>query len=227
MTTRTSHAARAIVTSAMVTSVTVASVALLSACAGNPLGATDTSGAYPSFTVQATEAAVVNPDLTPPGTVLAVGESALIGYHTLVPDDAGAKVASKAEQPVHVTVTGVSSANLSQVPDAFRLTGADAGTESMSVKKVTWEATIDGTSQLALADQSLNFAATGGGSYIVSDPSAISGCKGPATLGAAFDSGSKASGCFLVVYLTASGTPDVELSVFRTPTEGNPIHWKP
>jgi hypothetical protein len=222
LTIRTSLATRAIVTSA-----TVASVALLSACGGAPLTATDTGGAYPSFTVQPTEAAAVNPDLTPPGTVLAVGESALIGYHTLVPNASGAKVASKDEQPVHVTVTGVSSGSMSQVPEAFRLSGADAGTENMSVKKVTWEATIDGTSALALADQTLNFTATGGGSYIVSDPSAISGCKGPATLGAAFDSGSTVKGCFLVVYLSASGTPDVELSVFRTPTEGNPIHWKP
>jgi hypothetical protein len=192
---------------------TVAGVALLSACGGSPLAATDTSGAYPSFTVQATEAAAVNPDLTPPGTVLAVGKSALIGYHTLVPDASGAVVPSKQEQPVHVTVTGVSSGSMSQVPSAFRLTGADAA--------------IDGKSTLALADQSLNFTATGGGSYIVADPSAISGCKGPATLGAAFDSGATVTGCFLIVYLTASGTPDVELSVFRTPTEGNPIHWKP
>jgi hypothetical protein len=206
---------------------TVAGVALLSACGGSPLAATDTSGAYPSFTVQATEAAAVNPDLTPPGTVLAVGKSALIGYHTLVPDASGAVVPSKQEQPVHVTVTGVSSGSMSQVPSAFRLTGADAGAEQMSVKKVTWEAAIDGKSTLALADQSLNFTATGGGSYIVADPSAISGCKGPATLGAAFDSGATVTGCFLIVYLTASGTPDVELSVFRTPTEGNPIHWKP
>jgi hypothetical protein len=218
----TSHAARAIVTSAA-----VAGVALLSACGGAGIAATDTAVAYPTFTVQATEAAVINPDLTPPGTVLAVGESALIGYHTLVPDAAGAMAASKGEQPVHVTVTGVSGGSMSQVPSAFRLSGADAGTEQMSVKKVTWEATIDGKSVLALADQTLNFTATGGGSYIVSDPKAISGCKGPATLGAAFDSGTVVSGCFLVVYLTASGTPEVELSVFRTPTEGNPIHWKP
>ncbi|HEX7590192.1 MAG TPA: hypothetical protein VF362_04350 [Demequinaceae bacterium] len=207
-------------------SVAVAGVVLLTACGGSPLAATDTSGAYPTYTVQPTEAAVVNPDLTPPGTILAVGESALIGYHTLVPDASGAAAPSKLEQPVHVTVTGVSSGSMSQVPDAFRLTGADAGTENMSVKKVRWEATIDGTSVLALADQTLNFTATGGGSYIVSDPSAISGCKGPATLGAAFDSGSTVTGCFLIVYLAASGTPDVELSVFRTPTEGNPIHWK-
>jgi hypothetical protein len=206
---------------------TVASVVLLTACGGNPLGATDTTAAYPSFTVQPTEAAVVNPDLTPPGTVLAVGESALIGYRTLAPDASGAIVPSKEEQPVRVTVTGIASGSMSQVPSAFRLTGADAGTERMSVKKVTWEATIDGTSVLALADQTLNFAATGGGSYVVADPSAISGCKGPATLGAAFDSGSTVAGCFLIVYLSASGAPDVELSVFRTPTEGNPIHWKP
>lgn len=205
----------------------VASVALLSACGGGGIAVTDTGAAYPAFTVQPTEAAAVNPDLTPPGTVLAVGESALIGYHTLVPDDAGAMVASKQEQPVVVTVTRVSSGSISQVPSTFLVTGADAGTETMSVKKVTWQAMIDGTSALALADQTLNFTATGGGAYIVSDPSAISGCKGPATLGAAFDSGSTVTGCFLIVYLAASGTPGVDLSVFRTPTEGNPIVWKP
>lgn len=222
MTIRTSLAARAFLASA-----TIAGVALVSACGASPLAATDTAGAYPSFTVQPSEAAVVNPDLTPPGTILAVGETALIGYHTLVPDDSGAMVASKQEQPVHVTVTAVSSGSMSDVPKAFRLSGADAGTERMSVKKVTWEAKIDGASALALADQTLNFTATGGGSYIVSDPSAVPGCKGPATLGAALDSGSTVSGCFLIVYLSASGAPDVELSVFRTPTEGNPIHWKP
>lgn len=205
----------------------VASVALLSACGGSPLGATETTVSYPAFTIEPSEAAAVNPDLTPPGTVLAVGETALIGYHTLVPDDSGAVVPSKEEQPVKVTVTGVTSGSMSQVPSAFRLSGADAGTEKMSVTKVTWEARIDGTSALALADQTLNFTATGGGSYIVSDPSAISGCKGPATLGAALDSGSTVTGCFLVVYLAASGAPEVQLSVFRTPTEGNPIVWRP
>ena len=222
MTIRTSLAARAIATSAA-----VAGVALLSACGGAGIAATDTSASYPAFTVQPSEAAAVNPNLTPPGTVLAVGQSALIGYHTLVPDASGAVVSSKQEQAVHVTVTAISSGSMSQVPEAFRVTGADAGTENMSVKKVTWEAKIDGKSALALADQTLNFTATGGGSYIVSDPSAVSGCKGPATLGAAFDSGSTVSGCFLVVYLAASGTPDVEFSVFRTPTEGNPIVWRP
>ena len=219
---RTSLASRVILTGAA-----VASVALLSACGGSPLGATDTAASYPAFTIQPSEAAVVNPDLTPPGTVLAVGQTALIGYHTLVPDDSGAVVPSKEEQPVKVTVTGVATGSMSQVPSAFRLSGADAGTEKMSVKKINWEAAIDGASALALANQTLNFTATGGGSYIVSDPSAVSGCKGPATLGAAFDSGSTVTGCFLIVYLAASGAPDVELSVFRTPTEGNPIVWRP
>lgn len=205
----------------------VASVALLSACGGAGIAAPATGAAYPSFTIQPTEQAVVNPNLTPPGTVLAVGQSALIGYHTLVPGTAGAMVASKAEQPVHVTVTGISSASLSQVPKAFIVTGADAGTDPRSVKKVTWEATIDGTSVLALANQTLTFMASSGGSYIVSDPKAISGCKGPATLGAAFDSGSTVSGCFLMVYLSAAGAPSVQLSVARTPTETNPISWKP
>ena len=206
---------------------TVASVALLSACGGSGLAAPATGAAYPSFTIQPSEAATVNPNLTPPGTVLAVGGSALIGFHTLVPDASGAVVASKAEQPVHVTVTGISSASMSQVPRAFIVTGADAGTDQRSVKKVTWEAKIDGNSVLALAGQTLNFGASSGGSYIVSDPSAISGCKGPATLGAAFDSGSTVTGCFLVVYLASSGTPEVQLSAAKTPTETNPISWKP
>ena len=222
MTIRTFLAARAIPAS-----VAVACVALLTACGGGGAAVTDTAVSYPAFTVQPSEAAAVNPNLTPPGTVLAVGGSALIGYHTLAPNASGAMVPSKQEQPVHVTVTAISDGSMSQVPTAMRLSGADAGTEKMSVKKVTWEATIDGKSVLALAGQALNFTATGGGSYIVSDPSAISGCKGPATLGAAFDTGSKVSGCFLVVYLAASGSPDVELSVFRTPTESNPIHWRP
>jgi hypothetical protein len=206
---------------------TVASVALLSACGGAGLAAPGTGPAYPSFTIQPSEKATINPNLTPPGTVLAVGQSALIGYHTLVAGASGAMVASKVEQPVHVTVTGISSASLSQVPKASIVTGADAGTDQRSVKKVTWEATIDGASVLALANQTLTFMASSGGSYIVSDPNAISGCKGPATLGAAFDSGSTVTGCFLMVYLTATGTSNVELSVARTPTEGNPIAWKP
>jgi hypothetical protein len=204
---------------------TIASVALLSACGGGSDVPTDTA-AYPEYTLEATETAPPNPDLTPPGTVLGVGASALIGYHSLAPDDSGTMVPSKEEQPIHVTVTGIQSASISSVPAAFRMTGADSDAGATAVKKVTWEATIDGASIISMVDQSLNFTAGGAASYLVSDPTAISGCPGPASLGAAFDSGSTVQGCFLIVYLKSAGAPDVNLSVFRTDTEANPIVWR-
>jgi hypothetical protein len=202
-----------------------ASVALLSGCGGVSDVPTDTA-AYPEYTLEPTETAPPNPDLTPPGTVLSIGASALIGYHSLVPDDSGNMVPSKAEQPIRVTVTDIKSASGSSVPTAFRMTGADADAGATAVKRVTWEATIDGPSVISMVDQSLNFTSGGAGSYMVSDPKAISGCPGPASLGAAFDSGSTVQGCFLIVYLTSAGAPSVNLSVFRTDWEANPIVWQ-
>jgi hypothetical protein len=203
----------------------IASVALLSGCGGVSDVPTDTA-AYPKYTLEPTEEAPPNPDLTPPGTVLSIGGSALIGYHSLAPDDSGTMAPSKAEQPIRVTVTDIKSASASSVPSAFRMTGADAEAGAIAVKKVTWEATIDGPSVISMVDQSLNFTAGGAGSYIVSDPKAIAGCSGPASLGADFDAGSTVQGCFLVVYLSSAGAPDVYLSVFRTDTEANPIVWR-
>jgi hypothetical protein len=203
----------------------IASVALLSGCGGVADVPTDTA-AYPEYTLEPTETAPPNPDLTPPGTVLSVGASALIGYHSLAPDDSGTMVPSKEEQPIHVTVTSIASASTSSVPAAFRMTGADSDAGSTAVKKVTWEATIDGPSVISMVDQSLNFTSGGAGSYVVADPTAISGCQAPASLGAAFDTGSTVQGCFLIVYLKSAGTPDVYLSVFRTDTEANPIVWR-
>ena len=203
----------------------IASVALVSGCGGVPDAPTDTA-AYPEYTLEPTETAPPNPDLTPPGTVLGVGASALIGYHSLAPNDSGTMVPSKAEQPIRVTVTSIESASFSNVPKAFRMTGADSDEGASAVKKVTWEATIDGPSVISMVDQSLNFTAGGAGSYLVSDPKAISGCPGPASLGAAFDAGSAVQGCFLIVYLKSGGTPGVNLSVFRTETEANPIVWR-
>jgi hypothetical protein len=204
---------------------TIASIAVLSACSGLPDVPTDTA-AYPEYTLEPTETAPPNPDLTPPGTVLSVGASALIGYHSLAPDDSGTVVPSKEEQPIRVTVTSIASASASSVPAEFRMTGADSDADVTAVKKVTWEATIDGPSVISMVDQSLNFTSGGGGSYVVSDPTAISGCPGPGSLGTAFDSGSTVQGCFLIVYLKSAGAPSVNLSVFRTDTEANPIVWR-
>ena len=159
----------------------------------SPTSRRDTA-AYPEYTLEPTETTPPNPDLTPPGTVLSVGESALIGYHSLVPNDSGTMVPSKEEQPIHVTVTSIASASISSVPAAFRMTGADSDAGSTGVKKVTWEATIDGPSIISMVDQSLNFTSGGAGSYVVSDPTAISGCPGPAGLGADFDSGRPCTG---------------------------------
>ncbi len=203
----------------------LASVALLSACGGVPVVAEDTA-AYPNYTLQPSEEVPPNPDLTPPGTLLSVGEGALIGYHSLAPDDTGAVVSSKEEQLITVTVTGIESASSSSLPSAFRMTGADADAGATAVKRVTWKATIAGPSVVSMVDQGLNFTAGGAGAYVASDPKAIPGCVGPTSLGAAFDSGKTVQGCFLVVYLRSAGAPTVNLSVFRTPTEDNPIVWR-
>ena len=207
--------------------VVVAGVALLSACGGVAPGETDSLASYPDYTAAPTDAPPPNPLLTDPGTVLPVGQSAILGYHSLAPDASGTVVPSPEEQLVKVTVTSVSASSIGSVPKGSLATGADSDVGPLGVKKFTWTAEQTEGSVLAMADVPLEFGATGAGAYVVASPSAIRGCPGPATLGAGFDSGSPVTGCFLVVYALSGGAPNVTLGFFRTPTESDPIVWTP
>jgi len=207
--------------------IVVAASISLSACGiGSALAENSTEGAYPDFT--ATPTATIPPDarLTDPGTVLSVGQSAVIGYRTLVTDADGNVAPSKDEQLITLTVTDMTPTSYSVVPSKDRLTGADSGGVSMSVQRVTWTAKYLDGSVIPMANNGLEFRARGAGAYIVSNPS-ISSCPGLNALGAAFDSGSTVTGCFLVVYQSGTGIPSIEQFVYRTPTELDPIVWKP
>ncbi len=213
-------------TSLALGAIAAAAVVSLSGCGiDGALAADDTAGTYPTFTASPT-AVPPNPLLTKPGTVLRVGQSAVIGYHTLVPSDSGDTVAGKDEQLITVTVAKVEASSISAVPSKDRLKGADAGGISWDVKKVIWTAKIEGPSVISMAKNGLEFRADGAGAYIVSEPT-LSGCPGRAALGSAFDKGETVSGCFLVVYQADTTTPSIEQFVYRTPTELDPIVWKP
>jgi hypothetical protein len=207
---------------------TVATAALaLSACGLNAaIEETKTDGAYPDFTATPTATTPPDPRLTDPGTILRVGQSAIIGYRTLVTDDDGTVHASKDEQLITLTIEDMTPGSIAEVPPSDRLTGADSGGVSMSVQRVTWTAKYLDGSVIPMAKNGLEFFARGAGAYIVSNPS-ISTCPGRKTLGSAFDKGSTVTGCFLVVYQAGTTIPSVEQFVYRTPTELDPIVWKP
>lgn len=209
------------------TAVLAAAVAAtLAACSSVIPDTPGDTAAYPEFTVGETQD-TRNPLLTDPGSVLAVGEDAVIGYHTLTLDDSGRAVPSEEEQLIRVTITGTSASSLSSVPRSFRQTGADADAGPVSVIQVTWEAVKVGDSVISMASNGLDFGTGLNGSYIASDPTAISGCSGPVALGSGFDTGATVHGCFLVIYLQSTGAPPIELSVARTDLESDPITWLP
>jgi hypothetical protein len=167
-------------------------------------------------------------DITAAGTVLGIGDSAVIEYHTYsYPDDPSTPVLSADSQLIRLTVTSIEDATLADLPDNADVSGEPA--DELSVAVVRYEVKtagppiIDMTNRTIISDR---LTLGDPDSFMFFDRNGASGCMDPVFFGAGFNQGQTVEGCFTVVYYTANGMPDIEYSALLTDTEGAPIVWR-
>jgi hypothetical protein len=208
-----------------------AAATVTSGPAEQPTGAS-TAAATPS--VAAAPAAGANSsaalgDVTPPGTVLALGDTALVDYPIMtypngldkdpVASDPGALL-------MKLTITSLAPASVDDLPSGTIITGTTE--DKLSVVKVNYEAQATGTPAISMERRGLisDFDPEGYNSFMFFDSQGeIPGCVNPSNLGTAFDGGEAVQGCFLVAYLTASGVPSITFKPYGGDLYTNPLVW--
>lgn len=167
--------------------------------------------------------------VTAAGTVLGIGDSAVIDYHTYVyPEDSLDPVLSDDAQLIRLTVTSIEDASLDDLPENADISGEPA--DELSVKFVRYEVrqagppVIDMSSRTIISDR---MTLAGPDTSMFFDRHGDSDCVDQVLFGAGFNQGQTVEGCFMAVFLTANGMPDIEYSALLTDTEDNPIVWRP
>lgn len=167
--------------------------------------------------------------VTAAGTVLDVGDSAVIEYHYYVyPDDTLDPALSDDAQLIRLTVTSVEDATLDDLPDNADISGEPA--DELSAAIVRYEVkpagppVIDMTSRTIISDR---MSLGGSDTFMFFDRNGPSDCVDPIFFGAPFNQGATVEGCFVAVYYTVNGEPDIQYSAALTDTDGNPIAWRP
>ncbi len=189
-----------------------------------------TSAAAPANDADSGSDAVAPGDYTPPGSVLAIGDDAIVDYRIATfPDGlAGDPVTSPSGDLVmRVSVTSMTQASVDDLPEDTIITGATK--DELGVVKVVYEVQAMGNPAFSMErrDVILDFDPEGYNAFMFFDSQGkIKGCVNPSFLGTEFDAGKTVQGCFLVAYLKASGAPNMTFKPSETDLYTNPLVWK-
>lgn len=214
---------------------------LLSACSGSDSGddggdgdTTPTAqGAPGPITTPAPDETATTPadsgGATAAGTVLGIGGSAIIEYHTYsYPDDPSNPVLSDDAQLLRLTVTSVEDATLADLPGNADVSGEPA--DELSVAFVRYEVKMGGPSVIDMTDRAIisdRMSLGGSDTFMFHDRNGATDCVDQFFFGEGFNMGKTVEGCFTAVYYTVDGMPDVQYSAALTDTEDDPIVWRP
>jgi len=167
-------------------------------------------------------------DVTPPGTVLRIGESAFIEFRpTVFPANGDDPYASEDAQLIRFAITDETPASYSDLPQDLEGTGIDPS--EAAVVFVSWEAQLAAPSVVPMARRRLaiEIDPIGYNSYMYFSADTMPACVQPAGLSEEFDQGAVDRGCFAVIYYATNPVPDIGFGVFLTDTGENPVVWTP
>ncbi len=216
----------------------VASVGALSGCGGDT-ASEPTSDNQPTISPSASpdvdettltaDNALASGDITAPGTVLAIGEDAIVDYRVMTfPNglDQDGVLSPSGDLLMRVSVTSMTPAAFSDLPSGTIFTGATE--DDLSVVAVRYEAQAVGTPAISMERRGIgsDFDPEGWNAHRFSNSRGeIAGCINPLWLGTEFDNGETVQGCFLLVYATVNGTPNMTFKPYGTDLYDNPLVW--
>ncbi len=211
---------------------TLAALVLLAACSGGtdpvatlPASSTATTEATPGGDTDATPAGTIGntdipaQDVTPAGTVLALGDSAVVEFHV----DGFAD-----PQLIRIAVTSISPIDSADIPASL---DEDGVADSLGFLKVMWETQLAGPSVIPMAERSFDayfniYNNLGYAAYAFA-PRDMPDCVQVAPMGDAFDQGEVVTSCVLVAYSPDWGPPPYfGWSEYMTDTADDVIKWE-
>lgn len=215
----------------------VVSVGTVSGCGGGTPAEQTSTDQYTVTPVDTPDAEETTPaanqadvaEVTAPGTVLAVGDDAIVDYRIMTfPDglDKDGVVSPSGDLMMRVSVTSVTNASVEDLPDDTIISGATE--DELSVVQVTYEVQAIGTPAISMERRGISsdFDPDGWNAYTFSDSQGeIVGCINPVNLGTAFDGGETVAGCFLLLYVTSEGLPNLTFKPANTDLYDNPLVW--
>lgn len=206
---------------------TIAAAALAALAACTPAATTPTPSPSAPHETPAPAFTGELPAVTPPGTELAVGESAIFEFRTVeFPDGLdGDAVLSDAAQLMRVAITSVEDSSPDNIPDRMMAAGWDR--DEIDAKIVRYEVEHAGPLAISMERRTLvrEFHVDGRNAFIVIQYEDFDECLDPVYYGTEFDDGGLIEGCFMVAYRTTHGMPNIDLGLWMTETEDNPLVW--